>query len=283
MVDQRSFREECAETISRPWRIRNTPPGVCGVMMPALSSEDYSKVLAAVEILSQAEDYGTLPRRSLMAVMTAIDVDFASYAEVDLTTGWNRFLVLPGIEELPPGSPAYLRYTRRFGYHPILAHQLASAAAGRPDRDSFIDRLRFLGMVGNCCGEADLLLNLDLEVQSSRKRRVGISVNRGIRDFEPSDIERLKALKPHMVAAHRVAVRLEELSPAPRGGEVSGLPLTSRESEVLYWVSMGKTNGEVGEIIGARPMTVKKHLEHIYDKLGVPNRTAAALKAQALA
>jgi DNA-binding CsgD family transcriptional regulator len=43
---------------------------------------------------------------------------------------------------------------------------------------------------------------------------------------------------------------------------------------------MGKTNGEVGEIIGARPMTVKKHLEHIYDKLGVPNRTAAALKAQ---
>jgi DNA-binding CsgD family transcriptional regulator len=39
---------------------------------------------------------------------------------------------------------------------------------------------------------------------------------------------------------------------------------------------MGKTNGEVGEIIGARPMTIKKHLEHIYDKLGVPNRTAAA-------
>ena len=39
---------------------------------------------------------------------------------------------------------------------------------------------------------------------------------------------------------------------------------------------MGKTNGEVSEIIGARPLTVKKHLEHIYDKLGVPNRTAAA-------
>ncbi len=250
--------------------------------MQALSSDDYRKVLAALEILAQAEDYGTLPRRSLNAVMTAVDVDFASYAEVDLKTGWNRFLILPGLEDLPSGSPAYLRYARRFGNHPILAHHLAFAAAGRPDRDSFVDRLRFLGVVGNCCGEADLLLNLDLTVQSNRKRRIGISVNRGIRDFEPSDIERLRALKPHVVAAHRVAMRLEELSPAPRGGEVIGLPLTSRESEVLYWVAMGKTNDEVGEIIGARPMTVKKHLEHIYDKLGVPNRTAAALRAQAL-
>lgn len=46
--------------------------------------------------------------------------------------------------------------------------------------------------------------------------------------------------------------------------------------QVLYWVSMGKTNSEVGTIIGAKPLTVKKHLEHIYDKLGVPNRMAAA-------
>jgi DNA-binding CsgD family transcriptional regulator len=267
--------------MGRPQRRRNTPAGVCGEPMQALSSEDYRRVLAAVELLTQAEDYSTLPRRSLSAVMAAIDVDFASYAEVDLATGWNRFLVLPGLEELPPGSPAYLRYTRRFGNHPILAHQLAFAAADRPDRDSFTDRLRFLGMVGNCCGEADMLLNLDLTVQSSRKRRIGISINRGIRDFELNDIERLKALKPHVVAAHRVAVQLEQLSPAPKDGEVRGLPLTSRESEVLYWVAMGKTNGEVGEIIGARPMTVKKHLEHIYDKLGVPNRTAAALRAQA--
>jgi DNA-binding CsgD family transcriptional regulator len=39
---------------------------------------------------------------------------------------------------------------------------------------------------------------------------------------------------------------------------------------------MGKTNEEVSQIIGTRPLTIKKHLEHIYDKLGVPNRTAAA-------
>ena len=46
---------------------------------------------------------------------------------------------------------------------------------------------------------------------------------------------------------------------------------------------MGKTNEEVAAIIGARPTTVKKHLEHIYDKLGVPNRTAAAQAGRAAA
>jgi DNA-binding CsgD family transcriptional regulator len=47
---------------------------------------------------------------------------------------------------------------------------------------------------------------------------------------------------------------------------------------------MGKTNAEVATIIGARPLTVKKHLEHVYDKLGVPNRTAAArMRVQSIA
>jgi DNA-binding CsgD family transcriptional regulator len=60
-------------------------------------------------------------------------------------------------------------------------------------------------------------------------------------------------------------------------------PLTRRESQVLYWVSMGKTNEEVGTILGAKPLTVKKHLEHIYDKLGVPNRTAASRMSRSMA
>lgn len=52
--------------------------------------------------------------------------------------------------------------------------------------------------------------------------------------------------------------------------------LTLRESEVLYWVVKGKTNRDIGDILGASPATVKKHLERVYDKLGVETRTAAA-------
>ena len=52
--------------------------------------------------------------------------------------------------------------------------------------------------------------------------------------------------------------------------------LTAREAEVLYWVVKGKTNRDIGDILGASPATVKKHLERVYAKLGVETRTAAA-------
>jgi DNA-binding NarL/FixJ family response regulator len=55
--------------------------------------------------------------------------------------------------------------------------------------------------------------------------------------------------------------------------------LTLRESEVLYWVVKGKTNRDIGDILGSSPATVKKHLERVYEKLGVETRTAAAALA----
>jgi DNA-binding NarL/FixJ family response regulator len=56
----------------------------------------------------------------------------------------------------------------------------------------------------------------------------------------------------------------------------NSLPITKRESEVLYWVSYGKTSWEISQILTMSPRTVNKHLEQIYKKLGVDNRTSAA-------
>jgi DNA-binding response OmpR family regulator/DNA-binding CsgD family transcriptional regulator len=55
--------------------------------------------------------------------------------------------------------------------------------------------------------------------------------------------------------------------------------LTAREAEVLYWTVKGKINRDIGDILGASPATVKKHLERIFAKLGVETRTAAAAMA----
>src|SRR5579872_4290988 len=56
----------------------------------------------------------------------------------------------------------------------------------------------------------------------------------------------------------------------------SELGLTTREGEVLAWLSKGKTNRDIAQNLGLSPRTVDKHLEQIYAKLGVENRTAAA-------
>ena len=55
--------------------------------------------------------------------------------------------------------------------------------------------------------------------------------------------------------------------------------LTPREAEVLAWLAKGKTNRDIADILGMSPRTVNKHLEHIYIKMGVETRSAAAALA----
>jgi DNA-binding response OmpR family regulator/DNA-binding CsgD family transcriptional regulator len=55
--------------------------------------------------------------------------------------------------------------------------------------------------------------------------------------------------------------------------------VTQRESEVLLWIARGKSNKDIGDILGLSPRTVNKHLEQVYAKLGVENRASAAIKA----
>jgi DNA-binding NarL/FixJ family response regulator len=62
----------------------------------------------------------------------------------------------------------------------------------------------------------------------------------------------------------------------------STLGLTSREADVLLWLSRGKANREIGQILDISPRTVNKHLEQIFAKLGVENRASAAARAARL-
>jgi DNA-binding CsgD family transcriptional regulator len=57
------------------------------------------------------------------------------------------------------------------------------------------------------------------------------------------------------------------------------LPLTAREHEVLQWLAGGKTDRDIAEILSISPRTVHKHLQRIYEKLGVETRTAAVMRA----
>jgi DNA-binding CsgD family transcriptional regulator len=67
------------------------------------------------------------------------------------------------------------------------------------------------------------------------------------------------------------ALFLEELPCSPD----LVLPVTPREVEVLTWISCGKTDSEIATLLGISVRTVHKHIEHIFDKLGVETRTAA--------
>jgi DNA-binding NarL/FixJ family response regulator len=89
--------------------------------------------------------------------------------------------------------------------------------------------------------------------------------------------EQLRLQYMGTLGTNEFLLRLAKDSGAETPAEFSSeLGLTTREGEVLSWLSKGKTNRDIAQILGLSPRTVDKHLEQIYSKLGVENRTAAA-------
>ncbi|WP_020423878.1 MULTISPECIES: response regulator transcription factor [Cupriavidus] len=110
-----------------------------------------------------------------------------------------------------------------------------------------------------------------------------------LRDDAGPQCARLGALQLRRLTGVSAGVTVVELAAyaaqAAGEGGVAGVAgsateLTPREAEVMVWVARGKTNRDVAEILGMSPRTVNKHLEHIYEKLGVETRTAAVAAAQ---
>jgi DNA-binding CsgD family transcriptional regulator len=83
----------------------------------------------------------------------------------------------------------------------------------------------------------------------------------------------------HLCEADHCLLLLEERQTGLHSVSFQRNGLTRREAELLQWVTQGKTNAEIGIILSISLATVKKHLQHVYEKLGVETRTAAATLA----
>lgn len=105
-------------------------------------------------------------------------------------------------------------------------------------------------------------------------------MNLGADDYLPKPVSRsdlLKAVRTRLERAKQqhqtFAPRFDD--PAP----LIKLGISPREAEVLLWVTQGKSNPEIAEILGLSVATVKKHTIHIFEKLGVEGRSGAMLVA----
>jgi DNA-binding CsgD family transcriptional regulator len=95
-------------------------------------------------------------------------------------------------------------------------------------------------------------------------------------DFTERDRQMLEMLRPHFDQA-RANLERETLRRATRSQSLEASGLTPRETQVALWLAQGKSNPEIATILGAPVRTVEKHVEHILHKLGVENRSAAAV------
>jgi DNA-binding NarL/FixJ family response regulator len=111
-------------------------------------------------------------------------------------------------------------------------------------------------------------------LEQAQKSRAG-SKTQAMPSFPGNELLRLQYMGK--LGPNEFLLRLAKDSSPNMPAEFSSeLGLTTREGEVLSWLSKGKTNRDIAQILGLSPRTVDKHLEQIYAKLGVENRTAAA-------
>lgn len=104
--------------------------------------------------------------------------------------------------------------------------------------------------------------------------------NRPVSSVQPFETEELTFQYIGMTAAPEILIKpIRRMSHSKENVPAEAFDLTPREAEVLYWLTLGKTNRDISAILGLSARTVNKHLEQIFQKMGIDNRTSAAVMA----
>jgi DNA-binding CsgD family transcriptional regulator len=122
---------------------------------------------------------------------------------------------------------------------------------------------------------------IQIDLDPTRTWFAGLNVASD-RDFGNRERLLLHRLHPHLIGLYRSAELRRRLGAATVAFDPDATErLTRRECEVMLWVADGLSNAEIASVLVVERSTVRKHLEHIYEKLGVRSRTAALAKVRA--
>ncbi|MDQ1463979.1 MAG: hypothetical protein QOC73_920, partial [Actinomycetota bacterium] len=125
---------------------------------------------------------------------------------------------------------------------------------------------------------AGIAAELEIGIVRSRVRTRNFVLERTSGDFSDRDRAVLEIVRPHLARIYAMSAlrRIVSDDRSAVGDQDRVAGLTPRERDVLELVAAGLSNAAIAERMWISPGTVKKHLDNIYDKLGVANRTAAA-------
>ena len=156
--------------------------------------------------------------------------------------------------------------------HPILAYRDRTGDERAVTLSDFAGRrlLRRLEIYDEFFHPFGVEYSLSIRMGASLARTIDVGCTRVSKDFSHRDRAVLDVLRPSL------AYLLRRRRPAAGNGVFTDAGLTRREEEVLRLVSAGLSNAGIAAALFVAPGTVKKHLDHIYEKLDVANRTQAA-------
>jgi DNA-binding CsgD family transcriptional regulator len=216
------------------------------------------------------------PEVAMSVTRRLIGGDKADYTEVDFPSGDFKVLVDP-----EPPVLADLEEARRehMHEHPVPRRLLRAPDGGPWLISDFLTRPEFHRTP--LYGEFFSAVEVEDQLTVSVSARAAISIDRDRRTFDANDRRELESVRPHLWLAYENAARFSRaLRAGSPTGEVADRRierLTDRQRGVLGEVAAGRTNAQVGLMLGISQGTVRKHLEHILRRLEVSTRTAAAV------
>lgn len=243
--------------------------------MDALSIRHAQQLGAALAPLYAAPDPATLGNR-LAAALRPLFGAAAVWVEHCDTQGRGQVLASWPLPPAPAGQPAvYLQaphpvYEELFvrgNTRPLRLTDFTSALASRHTA-----RYRALPR------PSSLPYQLAMGTPLPGGGLVACVMGRAESDFTVLEQTLLAFVQPHVAAL--LAHLPEALAPAPGNeGIPPALGLTRREADILFHLTRGRADKEIGQLCAISARTVQNHLHNIYHKLGVANRTAASLRA----
>jgi DNA-binding CsgD family transcriptional regulator len=198
--------------------------------------------------------------------------------EIDWVTGKDVMLNCVESERRVDQAARDAMASGAFKDHPIIKHYETGSYATAVKLSDFLslaqlDRRECYQAVFRLAHIKRLLC---IPVTRPPERAATLNVMNSSRDFTESDRTLLSLLAPHFMQACRNA-ELVTRSAAQKNISLADLGLSSRELQVALWIVQGKSNPEIAIILAISQRTVEKHMERILEKLGVENRTAAAV------
>jgi DNA-binding CsgD family transcriptional regulator len=240
-----------------------------------LKRSDLQATIALLGAMTEsARDFDTYAAAGVRLLPSLVASEMTTLSVCDLASGRRDVVSCPAGRL---GAADRACFDRFFFEHPLVryhavvrgpgAHRISDSVpfARFRQRALYSEYYRRIGI--------DHAMALPLHVDD--RTLVSFVLNRSKRDFSDRDRSVLDLARTTLAALHRRFGRTTG-DDAPRSA-FAGV-LTAREREVMRWLGAGKSDRDIGEILGCSHRTVQKHLQRIYDKLGVETRTAAVLR-----
>jgi DNA-binding CsgD family transcriptional regulator len=260
-----------------------------------LTRIDFERGLQLVErVAEDSASASRFARSGVEAIATLISSDLTTLSVCNLKTGHRQAVGLPG-QGLSRSDIA--AFDRHFFDHPLVRHHGFDGGRSSWRISDSLSRREFhrTDLYNEHYRRVGMRHAMAVPIYVARGNLVSFVLNRSSRDF--SDRERACAdlVRPILSSLYqtacersrpnaqddnanattRSAMRGPAMVPEPAASQIL---LTTREQEVIRWVSFGKTDRDIAVLLGISVRTVQKHLENSFVKLGVETRTAAAMR-----